>query len=94
MEWMTLFGIVMGFFLAAGFIYKTFAHMKVAKSDEDAAKREDHEAEQANMDALKAKLHAMRVKDLEGIAKQRKIKGYYDMKKADLIAALIKDGHR
>ena len=90
MEWMTLFGILMGFFLAAGFIYKTYAWMQVSKSDAETAKREDIKASQDNMDALKEKLHSLTVKDLEQLAKQRGIKGYYKMKKADLVAALIK----
>jgi hypothetical protein len=92
MEWMTLFGILMGFFLAAGFIYKTYAWKQVSKSDNEEAEREDIKDAQADLDAEKEYLHGLTVKELTALAREQNLKGYSKLKKADLIAALIKQG--
>jgi len=86
----------MGFFLAAGFIYKTYAWKQVSKSDNEEAEqeaiKEAFSRSQADLDAEKEHLHGLTVKELTVLAREQNLKGYSKLKKADLIAALIKQG--
>ena len=83
---LTIFGIVMGFFLTCALIWQGYTWMMVSKRER--ATMTQKELLQHRMESLED----MTVKELTDMARERGLKGYSKLNKADLIASLIKQG--
>ena len=61
--------------------------LKAAAKEKAEAKKEEQPVEE---EVVKPDYKAMTIGELKNIAKERKIKGYYNLKKADLVKVLSK----
>lgn len=61
--------------------------LKAAAKEKAEAKKEEQPVEE---EVVKPDYKAMTIGELKSIAKERKIKGYYNLKKADLVKVLSK----